>query len=458
MKKPLYPLWVMSFYLMGFLLVCLLQAKEPSGKSAPAVRWSDPKEIVLPSPDGPIKGITQTCGHAKMVFIPTTGLLWTGFSMCETFLVVKDKIVGIQREQSFWIHTSSVKLQASKITSPILSKELDVFLEKMASEPGFYMGDRINLKPIVGGWLFGSKIPKDENIFYDLSAPKITNISFEKSHVIIELKKKYGDKAVVIFNEAMEPLRAMVGDKEVFVKGSKSPYDRPPVAPETALSEALTEGDAKKAQELLAKGVNLEATDQNGYTVLMTAIEQGRTEIALALIAKGADVNAKNKEDAGCAPLMYAAQGENIELAGLLLDKGADLKAKDDNGKNALLWAIKCGSKEMVELLLSKGMDVNEKAPWGATPLHEAVGLGRAEIVSVLLDKGAKINAKDKEGKTPLMHAAEYNRLEAAKVLLDHGASLNLQDNLKMKALTYAQEGKHQEMVKLFEQAAASKK
>ena len=56
----------------------------------------------------------------------------------------------------------------------------------------------------------------------------------------------------------------------------------------------------------------------------------GHKEVVELLIAKGADVNAKN--DGGYTPLHQAAINGHKEIAELLIEKGANVNAKDGIG------------------------------------------------------------------------------------------------------------------------------
>jgi ankyrin repeat protein len=76
-------------------------------------------------------------------------------------------------------------------------------------------------------------------------------------------------------------------------------------------------------------------------------------EVAELLLAKGVDINAK--ADDGWTPLHLAARSGNKEVVELLIFKGADIGAKDSSGKTALQWAVKYRHGEVDGMLRKAG-------------------------------------------------------------------------------------------------------
>lgn len=119
------------------------------------------------------------------------------------------------------------------------------------------------------------------------------------------------------------------------------------------LIKAAKKGDTQAAEELIAKGADMNAKDNDGHTVLMGAAVRGNTKIAELLIANGADVNARNNSDD--TALMLAALNGHTETAEMLINKGADLDARNNRSDTALTWAALQGYTKTAEMLKKHG-------------------------------------------------------------------------------------------------------
>lgn len=183
-------------------------------------------------------------------------------------------------------------------------------------------------------------------------------------------------------------------------------------------------GSAEKIKLLLDHGVNVNAKDYWGNTVLHNMAKQlpsrngeeieRRVEV---LLKSGADVNAK--DNFGRTPLHILASGffrdEKEQVAKLFIKKGANVNARDKEGNTPLhyIFAFPSGHKpsfpyktNLVKILLKAGADVNAKNDYGITPLFYPVrewGGGAVEMTEFLILQGADVNARNKWGQTPIM-------------------------------------------------------
>lgn len=90
---------------------------------------------------------------------------------------------------------------------------------------------------------------------------------------------------------------------------------------ERDLLEAAREGDLHKAKELLAEGIGVNVSDNEGNTPLHLAAGSGHVSVVRLLIAQGADVNARN--DQNWTPLHKAAREQHKEIFDMLAASGA---------------------------------------------------------------------------------------------------------------------------------------
>lgn len=213
-----------------------------------------------------------------------------------------------------------------------------------------------------------------------------------------------------------------------------------------SLHEAARKGLLNEVKDLVEKqGVDVNAEDKYGYTILHVAIYKGFTEIVKFLIENGADVNAKDKY--GATPLHYAAQCGYKGIVKLLVDKDADIDAKNRRGYTPLNCAAFRGDVDIVRYLIKNGANVKGKS--GVTPLHLATG--HIEVARYLLKKGADVNAQDYEGKTALHWAAENGHKDVILLLLIAGADTSLMDSDNMTPISLAENGR---ITQIFEGAS----
>ena len=235
-----------------------------------------------------------------------------------------------------------------------------------------------------------------------------------------------------------------------------------------------------------AAGANVNAKDDQGWSILMKAAYAGDADIVRALLARGAEVNAQNPR-AGTALIIAAEQGR-AEVVSILMDHGADATLKgptggtalsiaasrghtavveailakarkvdpvDLDGSDALVNAAGTGDVVAVAALLAKGIDVNALSTNGDSALGRAAANGHAEMIRALVAKGANVNARNRVGFTALMFAALQGQSETARALLSAGADPNSTDGTT--ALSLAVTWRHPEIEQLLRNARAVK-
>jgi TonB family protein len=171
---------------------------------------------------------------------------------------------------------------------------------------------------------------------------------------------------------------------------------------------------------LLAKGVDINAKDNQGSTPLCLAVNNGNKDMVELLLSNKADTNAKNTQ--GNTPLQLAMNRGFIGIVKLLIAK-VDVNAKNGKGETLLHAVSRQGHKDVAEMLLAEGADINAKDNDGYTPLHLAAEFGHKDIAELLLAKGADVHARNRCDATPLQMV--YGHREIAEFLSHNGGNFD---------------------------------
>ncbi|MDH4270385.1 MAG: ankyrin repeat domain-containing protein [Candidatus Aminicenantes bacterium] len=206
--------------------------------------------------------------------------------------------------------------------------------------------------------------------------------------------------------------------------------------------DAVKKNDMAKVKELIEKDSRqIQAKDQQGYSLLNHACNLGYIEIINFLIDKGADINLlAGRFD--LTPLMECARTGKLEVAKLLVEKGADVQIINKMGISAMHWALGNGqdqAEEIALLLIEKGSKVETKAFNGETPIMTAVRKGYSKAVRALLEKGADPLGVEQGSQQTLLHKASILGYgEIAAWLVKYGVDANAKDVHGNTALFYA--------------------
>ena len=121
--------------------------------------------------------------------------------------------------------------------------------------------------------------------------------------------------------------------------------------------------DPETLKKLLESGVDIEAHDHNGRTLLIVAAEQN----------------------------------PNHEIVRLLLDAGADVAFRTKFGVTALGQAARCNpNPKVLNVLIGAGAEIDSRGFQGQTPLMlAAYRITNTESMRLLIDAGARIEEKD---------------------------------------------------------------
>jgi serine/threonine-protein phosphatase 6 regulatory ankyrin repeat subunit B len=213
---------------------------------------------------------------------------------------------------------------------------------------------------------------------------------------------------------------------------------------DTALHRAARELSDDKVAELIAAGLNLNATNNLGRTPVHAAVEKmyswGASPLERLLAAKP-DVNAPDLE--GLTPLHLLASSEGSfqkEAVQALLKAGANPNLRDKAGRTPAHifltqeWPWR-GAEDCLPLLAATRADLSAPDPQGRTPLHYYAALSGERgnllfftggLTNTFTVAAVDFNAQDQRGDTPLHVAARQGGTDVFEWLCRAGAKLDL--------------------------------
>jgi ankyrin repeat protein len=134
-------------------------------------------------------------------------------------------------------------------------------------------------------------------------------------------------------------------------------------------------------------------------------------------IKEGANIDASNEngESVLAMALRYKC---DLDLLMLLVEGGADIYDFDEEGVSVFEMAITYGNIEMVKYLIDKGVDVNDtKRKSRFTPLMAAACYGRVDVAKLLIENGADTQAIDIKGISVTDFARKMNKKSILELL-----------------------------------------
>ena len=187
---------------------------------------------------------------------------------------------------------------------------------------------------------------------------------------------------------------------------------------------AVQQGDLQRVQDLLAYGIDINASDDHGRTALHLAVLQKAKPLMELLLHNGAQVNVHDKD--GNTPLHLAAESGEVDFVTLLLTHRADVHARNSQHWTTVFSVEEDGNLEIVNLLNPIEPQAELSEYRGETPLHRAAYSGSEAVVRLLLTHHAEANAKNEYNQqTPLHLAVGQGNPEVVTMLLAYGAEVN---------------------------------
>ncbi|KAJ3648582.1 hypothetical protein Zmor_020375 [Zophobas morio] len=206
------------------------------------------------------------------------------------------------------------------------------------------------------------------------------------------------------------------------------------------------DSDITLVQLLVARGADINVTNEDDDTPLRLACLYQNYEAALFLVVQGAQVP-ENALLRGC--------GHNGDITELLIQNGAKVNVAVE-GKTPLLHASERGYFDTVEVLAKYGAKLNDGDRLGCRPIHYACIKGRRDVVEKLVDAGADVNVKNRFGFVPLHYACGQQFMDVVELLVEKGAVVDVGDEGGETPLGYAVSKGNQRMIEVLRRGQMS--
>ena len=194
------------------------------------------------------------------------------------------------------------------------------------------------------------------------------------------------------------------------------------------LGGCATSGSKSESNKPIDVMTPAELFSDPGLRALAEAAQNGNVRKIDALIAKGVNVNGTGKY--GITPLFSAAQVQNKKGFKALLEHGANPNVVGSDGYTTLNFIARLSDPYFLKLALKHGANPNLVEPaTGKTPIFLAVSPYAQENLPLLIEAGANLNYKvPSTGNTPIMAAAIINQYDAVWKLISAGADYRMKN------------------------------
>jgi ankyrin repeat protein len=137
---------------------------------------------------------------------------------------------------------------------------------------------------------------------------------------------------------------------------------------EEQLKQAVSSENTDEIHNCLNAGANINAYEDDGFTLLQFAIRKGKNDSVAVLLERGADPEIPAKGEQGYKALHIAAAAKNEGALQLLLQRNAEIDCTDKNGETPLHVAALAGALAIAKLLVEAGaelqaVDINRETP-----------------------------------------------------------------------------------------------
>ena len=133
---------------------------------------------------------------------------------------------------------------------------------------------------------------------------------------------------------------------------------------------------------VMSREIHPDALRPGGLTALMSAAYVGALDHAADLIERGVDASARDND--GCTALMYAASAGQEDLVKLLIQTGINPDQSDEAGSTPLMFAAENGHGRVVKALIAAGASVDRQRHDAMTAWDIAARNGHSQVAAFI--------------------------------------------------------------------------
>ncbi|XP_058793280.1 serine/threonine-protein phosphatase 6 regulatory ankyrin repeat subunit B-like [Phymastichus coffea] len=199
------------------------------------------------------------------------------------------------------------------------------------------------------------------------------------------------------------------------------------------------DADCALVLELLNRGADIEAINNDGHDLLLTATCNVYAEAILPILVSY-NVDEETRSRKAMIALQYLVITNEVQKLGAmrkLLQMNVNVNEIDEAGMSLLHWAASSGGTNVVEILLDYGAEINIRSIIGSTPLFESAKLQDSSITKILIDRGADLQIYDDDKRHPIHVACKAASFQNIHLLLQFDADLNAEDGRGLTPFQY---------------------
>ena len=187
-------------------------------------------------------------------------------------------------------------------------------------------------------------------------------------------------------------------------------------------SEAITNGDSGKLQELIDSGLDVNSTGKAGMTLLHWALACRNLEAFQLLLDSGADPDKRLKNSLALPQIGKIHIGDSVLFSCLrqakwpflfaAIEKTSDVDQLDVNGHTLLIAALRqyglgvenpallSIDEEILQRLIDSGVNLDARCEYGCTAAWHALRSGRPLLCLMILEAGGDPDIPCNDGET----------------------------------------------------------